>query len=396
MRALVLSILVAALTTPPALAETVAAEAAVLPPPEASSDALPAISVTTVAPRHMVERIVTTGLVLPVEEVLVQPQIEGQQVEWLGADVGDMVAAGEVLARLSSATLELQKAQQQAAVSAAEAVIAQAGAQISEAEATAADIARTAARMARLHEQGNATDAALESARSAATAASARVGVMVQAHKAAQAQLALAEAQLAYLDLQLARTEVRAPFPGRISARNATLGAIASAAGPAMFVIERDGALEVRADLAETDVLRAATGQKALITPPGASEAIPGSLRLVEPVIDLASRLGRARIHIADNSTLRTGLFVRVEIVVSERDALAVPVTALGAEDGRSTVMLLGEGDRIERREVTPGIRDQGWVEVGGLSAGDRAVTKAGAFVRPGDRIRPVAGSPGG
>jgi HlyD family secretion protein len=40
---------------------------------------------------------------------------------------------------------------------------------------------------------------------------------------------------------------------------------------------------------------------------------------------------------------------------------------------------------------VQTGIRDSGWVEIlSGLEAGDTIVTKAGAFVRDGDRINPV------
>jgi len=40
---------------------------------------------------------------------------------------------------------------------------------------------------------------------------------------------------------------------------------------------------------------------------------------------------------------------------------------------------------------VKTGIRDSGWVEIlSGLEAGDTIVTKAGAFVRDGDRINPV------
>lgn len=391
--------LAVALLLAPGAALAPAVPAAAAGPADAAaepSESLPAIAVTEVTPRHLADRVVTTGLVFPVEEVLVQPQIEGQQIEWLGPDLGDTVRAGEVLARLSSSALVLQKAQQQAAVSAAEAAIAQSEAQIGEAEASAADIARTAERTARLREQGSATRAAAESAQAAAEAAAARVGVAHEARKAAQAQLALAQAQLSYLDLQLSRTEVRAPFPGRISARNATLGAIASAGGPAMFVIERDGALEVRADLAETDVLRVATGQKAAVTPAGSDRPLAGAVRLVEPVIDRVTRLGRARIRVADGDALRAGLFVRVEITLAERDALAVPVTALGEEGGRSTVMRVRGDGRVERAEVVPGIRDSGWVEVGGLVAGDRVVTKAAAFVRPGDRVRPVAAPAGG
>jgi HlyD family secretion protein len=41
---------------------------------------------------------------------------------------------------------------------------------------------------------------------------------------------------------------------------------------------------------------------------------------------------------------------------------------------------------------VETGIRDGGWIEVlSGLAAGDTVVTKAGSFVRAGDRVNPIA-----
>jgi HlyD family secretion protein len=44
-----------------------------------------------------------------------------------------------------------------------------------------------------------------------------------------------------------------------------------------------------------------------------------------------------------------------------------------------------------ERVAVETGIRDGGFVEIlSGLAAGDTVVTKAGSFVRSGDRINPV------
>jgi HlyD family secretion protein len=49
----------------------------------------------------------------------------------------------------------------------------------------------------------------------------------------------------------------------------------------------------------------------------------------------------------------------------------------------------------VSRAVVKTGIRDGGWVEIlSGLSAGDQVVTKAGAFVRDGDRINPVPAAP--
>jgi HlyD family secretion protein len=88
---------------------------------------------------------------------------------------------------------------------------------------------------------------------------------------------------------------------------------------------------------------------------------------------------------------VRAGMFMDAEILVAERETVAVPVTAVGSSPAGSTVMTVADG-LVSRTLVKTGIRDGGWVEiVEGISAGDTVVTKAGAFVRDGDRINPVA-----
>ena len=98
-----------------------------------------------------------------------------------------------------------------------------------------------------------------------------------------------------------------------------------------------------------------------------------------------------ARISVDDaKGTLRTGMFVEAEIIAAERDTLAVPVTAIGSTPEGSMVMRVKDGV-VERVAVRTGIRDGGLVEITeGLAEGDRVVTKAGAFVRDGDRINPI------
>jgi HlyD family secretion protein len=127
----------------------------------------------------------------------------------------------------------------------------------------------------------------------------------------------------------------------------------------------------------------------------GMTEALQGTVRLIEPTIDPVTRLGRARIQVDQAGDLRSGMFVEAEIMAAEREVLAVPVTAIGSNLDGSAVMRVKDGV-VERVPVTTGIRDGGMVEVtGGLAAGDLVVLKAGAFVRAGDRINPVVASAG-
>lgn len=359
-------------------------------PAPAAETVLPAITVSEVGKRLLRDRVIVSGLVNPVEEVQVAPLIEGQPIDALHADVGDRVEAGQILATLSATTLELQKSQYTASLASARATIAQAEAQLLEARAAADEAQRVNERTAALREQGTASQAAADQAGANAIAATARVTVATQSLEAARAQLSLVQAQLANIDLQLARTEVRAPVAGEITHRNAVVGSVASAAGQPMFTLIRDGALELSADVAEIDLMRVATGQTVSMIAVGSPNRMTGTVRLVEPTIDTTTRLGRARITIDTPETVRAGMFMDAEILVVQRETLAVPVTAVGASALGTTVMVVENGT-VRRVPVRTGIRDGGWVEiVEGISKGTLVVTKAGAFVRDGDQINPV------
>jgi HlyD family secretion protein len=383
-------ILAALLSVAPMLPAAAQEAAAAENVAETPAPALPAITVSTVGKRPLSDRVIASGLVAAVEEVQVAPLVEGQPLDQLLVDVGDMVTEGQVLAVLSKTTLELQKTEAVASLAAARASIAQGEAQLVEAQTARDEAQRVADRTAKLRQQGSAPQATADTATSNALSANARVMVATQGLESARAQLALAEARLENVDLMLNRTEVKAPVAGRIVARNAKIGAIATAAGLPMFVITRDAALELRADVAETDLLRLAPGQTARLRAVGMAEALDGTVRLVEPSIDPVTRLGRARISVDATDALRTGMFVEAEILTAEREGLSVPVTAIGSSPEGATVMRVKDGV-VERVAVKTGIRDGGLVEITeGLAEGDMVVTKAGAFVRPGDRINPV------
>ncbi|MEZ7812751.1 MAG: HlyD family secretion protein [Paracoccaceae bacterium] len=351
---------------------------------------LPAITVSRVVPVHLKDRVIVSGLVGAVEQVMVQPFIQGQPIEALDVDVGDYVEAGQTLARLSSTSLELEKSQFNASLASARATIAQAEAQVLEANSSAAEAQRVADRTSTLRKQGTTSQAAADQANANAISATARVTVATQSLAASRAQLELAQAQMANVELELKRTSVVAPVAGKVMSRNAQVGAVASASGQAMFTLTRDNALELRADVAEADLLRVKIGQSVKMRAVGTPESLTGSVRLIEPSIDLRTRLGAVRISIDTPDLVRVGMFVSAEVLAAERDTLAIPVTAIGSTAEGASVMALQDG-LVTRKQVTTGIRDSGMIEIlSGLKQGDLVVTKAAAFVRDGDRINPV------
>lgn len=358
----------------------------------AAADTRPAISVSTVGTATIEYNIFVSGTIGPVEKVLVQPQIQGQAIEELLADVGDHVEVGQLLARLSMAALNLQKSQLNAARAATEANVAQAQAATVAAQAAADQAVRVSDRTATLQQQGVTSSAAADQAKAAAESALAQLTSANEGLSAARAQLAVNDAQMANVDLQLRRTQVIATVAGVISERNATVGAIASAAAAPMFVIIKDGLLELRADVAEQDVVKLANGQAAEVSPVGAAQPLSGHVRLVEPKIDPMTRLGVVRIAIDDSSSVRDGLFAQARITVARHeDAVVVPVTSATTDPDGTFVLTVDANGQVHRTAVTAGIRDRDMLEItGGLKAGATIVARAAAFVRDGDMINPV------
>jgi len=350
----------------------------------------PAIIAVRAKEAPITDRVLANGMISAVEEVLVAPQVDGVAIESLEADVGDRVEAGSVLATLSKDQLILQRSQLDANRAKALAAIAQLGAQLAEVESNSQESVKTATRARKLADKGTYSTVQAEQAEAQATAALARIRSVEESVKVAEADITLIDAQVRDVDLRLARTDVKAPVSGIITERGARVGAIASGASGPLFTMIKDGRLELRADIAESDMHRIAKGQSVKIHLIGAAEPVAGTVRLVEPTLNTTTRLGMARIEIEEGAKLRAGMFANAEIIVAERTAVTVPVTSVNITPAGADVLKIKNGT-AKRTPVTTGIREAGMVEIiDGLISGDLIVAKAGAFVRDGDRVMPV------
>lgn len=355
---------------------------------------LPAIVVTKTVEKDLTARILATGTIRPVNEVLVQPQVEGLSIKSLKADQGDEVEADAVLATLNDDALLLAKSQLQASRAKAEAGLAQVKAQLAEAEANAEEARRQADRAVSLSGSGTMSTAQADQLKAAATAAEARVRSATQAIAVGEADIKVVDAQIADTDLKLARTSVKAPVAGTISLRNAKIGAIASGSGQPLFTIIQDGTVELVADVAESDILPLKIGQKAVITLAGSTQTVTGSVRLVSPTIDPTTRLGTVHVIIDDPEKARSGMYGSAAIIIDEQRGVALPLTAVTSGQDGSTVRKV-ENDIVRLISVKTGIQDGNFIQiVEGLKAGEDVVAKAGAYVRDGDHIAPVRQEP--
>lgn len=358
--------------------------------PAAAPQALPAIVVTQATSRLLTDRIVATGSVKPVEEIYIQPQVDGLQTRTLNADIGDRVNENDVLAVLSDDSLLLQKSQLAATRAKAEASLAQIRAQLIDTRASAEDAERQRVRAVTLSAKGTVSTSQLEQAETAATGAKARLRAAEQSILVAEADLEVIDAQISDIDLKLARTSVKTPASGLVAARTAKVGAIASSSSQPMFTVIRDGQIELVADVTESDILKIRPGLKALIRVAGTSEPLTGQVRLVSPTVDAATRLGSVHIAIDDDDKARAGMYASAEIVLAEANGLSLPLSAITTAKDGVTVRLVKDGI-VHQVKIETGIQDGSFIQVTkGLEDGAEVVAKAGAFVRDGDHIAPV------
>jgi HlyD family secretion protein len=356
------------------------------------SSAGPAITVTSAKRDEIVQSVVVSGSMIARDEVLVTPEVDGFVITELLAEEGDHVVAGQVLARLSRTTLEVQRAQNEAQTAKAQAAIDQAKAQIVEAEANLVQANNAFDRTKALRDSGNASLETFDQRAAVARGSQARLNSAKQALAMAQADLALSQAQGRDIEVRLARTEIKAPKAGIVSRRNARLGAMATlGAAEPLFKIIADGAIELEADVAEVELPHLKVGQAVAVTPAGSDKPLAGQIRLISPEVDKASRLGRLRITLTGNPPVAVGSFARGVIETGRKTSIVLPLSAITYARGGAMVQSVKDG-KVTTKKVTLGLIGGGRAEIAsGLAEGESVVARAGTFVRDGDIITPIA-----
>jgi RND family efflux transporter MFP subunit len=210
----------------------------------------------------------------------------------------------------------------------------------------------------------------------------------------ARAMLRAAKADLDRARLDLARTEIRVPFHGRVRSRTVGIGQYVRA-GPPMGRVFSIDTVEVRLPLTDTQLteLNLPLGFSAMNSDGapavkftanlGSREySWDGNIVRIDAAIDDATRLIYATAEIRDpyglaaseGMPIAVGMFVNAEIAgVSERPAFVMPRLALRNKD---KVYVINEDNELEIRTVEVLSTSEDRVLVtSGVSAGDRVVT---------------------
>jgi RND family efflux transporter MFP subunit len=323
---------------------------------------LPAVTVVVPGRQNVPALLSATGSLGARRDMPVGIAGEGGQVERVLVEPGQWVRAGQVLAVINRSVQSQQAAQLAAQIEVSRADLRLAENQLTRAQA--------------LVGRGFVSQADLDQKRATRDAAAARVRV--------------AEAQLNATRAQIGRLDVRAPTAGLVLSRNVESGQVVSAGSGALFRIAANGEMEMLARLPQTDLARLAVGVPVTVTPVGSDRPYQGQVWQISPIIDPQTRQGVVRISVPYQPDLRPGGFASAEIRAGSTTAPLLAESAVLTDDAGTYVMIVGPNDTVQRRAVRVGtVTDRGVVIAAGLSGSERVVESAGAFLNPGERIRP-------
>lgn len=334
------------------------------------------VSVANVS-RGVVESTVANtraGTVKACRRARLSPSIGGQ-ISALPFAKGAQVKTGEVLLRLWNHDL-------QATLDAADKGVQAARAQRSAACLQAEEAQRAAERARLLRQSASISLQELDKANTnaAVTAASCH---------AAEAQITVTQAQLQAAQAQLERTVLVAPFAGVIADINGELNEYVTPSPPGIQTLPvvdliEPGCFLVSAPIDEVDAPKIKSGLPARITLDAwRGRDFPGKVtRVGAYVIDLEKQARTVEVELAfanpaDLDALLVGYSADVDIILETRpDVLRIPTEALL---DRQFVYQLNPAGKLEKRKVTTGLSNWSFTEVtAGLDEGDTIVTTPG------------------
>ena len=289
---------------------------------------------------------------------------EGGRVVSVPVEVGDWVGKGQVLAIIDRSVQA-----QQTSSAAAQIQVAKANAELAQANLD---------RGLKLVDRGFISKAQIDQ--------------LTATRDAAVAQVHVAESSYRERLARNAQLNIVAPVGGLILNRNVEVGQVLSPGSQAPFTMAEGGQMELLARVGEDDLASLTVGATAKVTPVGTDKVFIGQIWKKEPTIDPTDRQGTARIALPYDPAIHPGGFASAEIGGATVVAPMLPESAIMSDDKGSYVYVVGRDNKVERRDVKTGIvTDQGTAVVAGLSGNEHIVARAGGFLNPGDKVRPVS-----
>jgi HlyD family secretion protein len=372
-----------------------------------------AVDIEKIAYRDIKLSVLASGHLLYEEQVLLSPEVIGK-VSTIFVKEGQQVAKGDVLLHLDDQSYRAEVAQQEAAVR-------QQRINIEQQQLNLANQQSQMKRKAELYRVKMISDSAMDDARFAVEGASIEL-------RNSRSRLEQAEAVLRQSNERLAKTSVRAPIGGTITALEIKVGETAVAsqvgiAGSSLMTIANTSTMMTEISVDEADIAKISVGQEVAIHTAaypdtqlkGQVAIIPLSPKQTQGAAQTGASLARTynvKVKLLDTQklSLRPGMTCRAEIfTASSGKSLALPLQAVLSNNDEDTNLAKKKGSRdklqvksaywvfinndgkAEKRVVTVGVSDDSQQQIlTGVQAGESVITgpyKILRHLKPGDRV---------
>jgi cobalt-zinc-cadmium efflux system membrane fusion protein len=188
-------------------------------------------------------------------------------------------------------------------------------------------------------------------------------------------------------DRQIDRiARVNSPLGGTIIARKVGPGQFVKPDNPdPLFSIADLSTVWLLADVYESDVPLIRIGQPVKVQVAAyPKESFSARVAYVGVAVDPATHRVAVRSVVENHEhKLKPDMFASFRLLTdSEVQALAVPVTAIVHDGGKTSVWIRQNGNQFGRREVDVGLEQAGYVQIiSGLKAGDQVVSEGSIFI---------------
>lgn len=312
--------------------------------PEGAQRQAPAVRTQRLEPQAFESRLVFNGSLLAEQSLTLRPELTGRVAAIHFRD-GQDVAAGDLLLEIEDDELqaELRSAREQLAFA-----------------------STSAERLQNLLSSGSVT---------------------ANERDDAVSRREVLRAEVARLQARLDKSQIRAPFDGKLGLRQVSLGQLIEA-NTAITTLQSLDRLQVDFSVPERYAARVSPGTRLVLSVAGHEREFEAVVRAVDARVDESTRTLIVRADVDNRERrLMPGNYARVEMVNRHRDALVVPSIAVLQSLDAVSVFTVENGKAV-RHEVETGHRTHKEVEIlRGLEAGAEIITSGIQNIREGQPV---------
>jgi membrane fusion protein, multidrug efflux system len=347
------------------------------------------VRVTPVAEKPVERSTVALGSLAAFDQATVSTKVPGR-LRTISVDLGSVVQQGQLIAQIDPQDYQLRVQQSEAALAQARARLGlspgknndriepEETSTVRQARALLEEAKTNRDRQATLFEQGIVARSQLDSAEASYKVAVSRYEDAVEEVRNRQAIVAQRRSEVALARQQLDDTAIHAPFDGAILEKRASIGEYLGAGAPIATVV-RMNPLRLRAEVPEREAQQVRIGQSVRVTTEGDPNVYLGRIARLSPIITPQTRMLIAEAEVANDGSLRPGLFARAEIVIDEGTmAVTIPTKSIVTFAGIEKVVVVQNGKALEK-PITTRRRTGDWTEVtSGVKVGEMVVVEPG------------------